>query len=130
MSERSADWFHQAQRDLRHARNAAASEDYEWSCFAAQQAAEKALKAVYLREGAEGWGHSVRKLLEGLGARVPAGAGLLEAGARLDRLYIPTRYPNGFPAGAPGEFFMESDAIQAMDDAQRILDFARERLGL
>jgi HEPN domain-containing protein len=33
--DRSSDWFHQAQRDLRHTRHALEDQDYEWACFAA-----------------------------------------------------------------------------------------------
>lgn len=43
MSNRYLDWFRQAEADLQHARNSFADGDYEWSCFAAHQAAEKAL---------------------------------------------------------------------------------------
>jgi HEPN domain-containing protein len=49
MANRIADWFRQAEADLRHARNAQVDGDSEWSCFAAQQAAEKALDAVFLK---------------------------------------------------------------------------------
>ena len=51
MSVRYLDWFRQAEADLKHARNAENDGDYEWSCFAAHQAAEKALKAVFLKLG-------------------------------------------------------------------------------
>jgi HEPN domain-containing protein len=51
MPDRHADWLRQAKQGLNHARNAAKDEDYEWSCFAAQQGAEKAVKAVYQRLG-------------------------------------------------------------------------------
>lgn len=40
--QRARDWWVQAEADLRHARHALEDEDYEWACFAAQQAAEKA----------------------------------------------------------------------------------------
>jgi HEPN domain-containing protein len=63
---RYADWLRQAQPDLAHAQRAAEDEDYEWSYFAAQQGAEKALKAVYQRLGAVAWGHSVTNLLTNL----------------------------------------------------------------
>ena len=36
------DWWDQGERDVRHARHAVDDADYEWSVFAAQQAAEKA----------------------------------------------------------------------------------------
>lgn len=131
MTDRSRDWFMQAERDLRHARNALASEDYEWSCFASQQAAEKAAKALYLHHGTEGWGHSVKKLLDGLDGIEPSVPEHLTAAAmRLDRFYIPTRYPNGFPQGVPGEFFGRDDADRGIEDAERILAFVRRRLGL
>jgi predicted nucleotidyltransferase len=38
------DWWDQSARDLAHARHALEAGDFEWAAFAAQQAAEKALK--------------------------------------------------------------------------------------
>ncbi|MBI4493722.1 MAG: HEPN domain-containing protein [Chloroflexi bacterium] len=32
---------------------------HDWACFSAQQAAEKTVKAVLQRLGAEAWGHAV-----------------------------------------------------------------------
>ena len=46
--ERSADWLAQAKRDLVHARHDVEAEFYEWACFSAQQAAEKAVNAERL----------------------------------------------------------------------------------
>ena len=51
MANRYADWYRQAEADLRHARHSHEDGDFEWSCFAAHQAAEKALKAVFLKAG-------------------------------------------------------------------------------
>lgn len=59
MAERSADWMRQADADLRHARNALADGDYEWSAFAAQQAAEKAIKALFQVLHLDAWGHTL-----------------------------------------------------------------------
>lgn len=64
MPNRAPDWFAQAAADLQHARHSRKVGDFEWACFAAQQAAEKAVKAVFLHLGGEGWGHSVSRLLE------------------------------------------------------------------
>jgi HEPN domain-containing protein len=69
MGNRAADWLHQAEGDLRHAVHAREDGDHDWSCFAAHQAAEKAVKALILCRGGEGWGHSVTRLLKDL-ARV------------------------------------------------------------
>ena len=45
MSNRAPDWLRQAQADLEHAQASLEDKDFEWSCFAAQQAAEKAINA-------------------------------------------------------------------------------------
>lgn len=66
MSNRGKDWLRQALKDLKHAKNAKGDEDYEWPCFASQQPAEKALKAVYYHLNQEAWGHSIKGLLENL----------------------------------------------------------------
>ncbi|NTW21878.1 MAG: HEPN domain-containing protein, partial [Nostocales cyanobacterium W4_Combined_metabat2_030] len=43
-------WLRQAKRDLDHARLALSGGNYEWACFAAQQSAEKAVKALFLKK--------------------------------------------------------------------------------
>ena len=50
MVERSADWLRQARRDLENAEYELEGGFYEWACFLSQQAAEKAVKAVFQRE--------------------------------------------------------------------------------
>jgi HEPN domain-containing protein len=92
---------------------------FEWACFGSQQAAEKALKAVFAARGEDAWGHSVRELLEALLPDAPAA--LLDAARELDRCYIPTRYPNGFDRGAPKDHFGESDADRTIAGAEQIL---------
>ena len=47
MPNRAQDWFLQAEHDLRHAHRAREVDDHDWACFAAQQAAEKAVKALH-----------------------------------------------------------------------------------
>ncbi len=59
MVSRALDWFRQTLKDLEHVRKSIELEHYEWACFAAQQAAEKAVKALYQKLGIEVWGHSV-----------------------------------------------------------------------
>lgn len=129
MPNRHGDWFRQAEADLRHARNSVEAGDHEWACFAAQQAAEKAVKALVQRLGGEPRGHSVTILLGALAERTEVPVQLVEAGKRLDKHYIPTRYPNGFEAGAPTDYYTRSEAEAAVDDATRILEFCRGALG-
>jgi HEPN domain-containing protein len=122
---RAADWMRQAERDLQHARNAIADQDFEWACFAAQQAAEKGLKSAFQSRGKEGWGHSVTGLCQALSAEVSVPAELLDAAKRLDKHYIPSRYPNGFPIGTPSDYYFKGDADQAVSDADQILRFCQ-----
>ena len=125
---RSSDWGAQAQCDLRHARHSIEAGDYDWAAFAAQQAAEKAVKAVILAQGGEPWGHLVSGLLEALPAAVKLPPDILDAGKRLDKHYIPARYPNGFDAGYPGKLYTASEAEGAIADAERITAFCRGHL--
>ncbi len=130
MADRSADWFRQAESDLEHAEISVREGDCEWSCFAAQQAAEKALKALYYALHGDPWGHSVLALLQGLpeevGARLPRD--LSDSARALDKHYIQTRYPNGFDAGAPMDYYTERDARESIAHAKSILDFCRTEI--
>ena len=89
--ERSADWMDQAQGDLEHAKSDLERGFYDWACFSAQQASEKAVKAVFHKQGAEAWGHSVADLLEELASSQPVPDGLKEVALELDKTYIPAR---------------------------------------
>ncbi len=130
MGNRYADWFRQAEADLRHARNSLEDGDFEWSCFAAQQAAEKALKAVFQRLGMDAWGHTVTALIGNLPDAVAQPSETLVNYARiLDKHYIPTRYPNGFASGAPTDFYTKEEAQNAIRNAEAILEFCRDQIG-
>ena len=122
---RHADWFRQAERKLDSARWDIQGGFYEDACFSAQQAAELATKALLERQGRIELGHSVYHLLQAAGNTPPDA---LNAAQILDRYYIPTRYPNGFPAGAPMDFYDLPTAEEAVRLAQRVLDFVRLHL--
>lgn len=129
MANRYADWFRQAEADLRHARHALEDSDYEWSCFAAQQAAEKALKALFQRLGMEAWGHTLTVLIGNLPQEIQTPPELIEYSRILDKHYIPTRYPNGFDSGAPTDFYTQTEAKDAIRYAEAILAFCRRQIG-
>ena len=122
------DWWEQAARDLTHARHAADVADYEWAAFAAQQAAEKALKALVIGHGGEPWGHLTTGLAEALPPGIVAQPEVLDAARRLDKHYIPSRYPNGFAAGYPGKLYTHGEAEQAIADASIVTEFCRGHL--
>lgn len=130
MANRYADWLRQAEADLRHARHALEDGDYEWSCFAAHQAAEKALKALFQRLGMEAWGHTVTTLVGNLPENVgPLPETLIDLARMLDKHYIPTRYPSGFASGAPTDFYTKQEAQAAIGHAEAILEFCRDQIG-
>ncbi|MDY0041709.1 MAG: HEPN domain-containing protein, partial [Desulforhabdus sp.] len=67
-------------------------------CFLAQQAGEKALKACLYALGERVvLTHSLRTMVEKLVVSEPTFGTIHHEATRLDRLYIPTRYPNGWP---------------------------------
>lgn len=125
MPDRWKDWLAQAKRDVNHAVSACKDEHFEWSCFSAQQAAEKAVKAVFLYLHGEGWGHSVYGLLKALGGKVKVPRKLLETAKMLDKHYIPTRYPNGFERGIPGDYYTKGEAQEAVKNAREIIKFCQ-----
>lgn len=129
MAERSADWMKQARRDLEMAKKARESGFFEWTCFIAQQAAEKAVKAVYQAKGGSAIGHGIGSLLRGLKAeRVPVPEGILKAAKKLDGNYIPSRYPDGMAEGTPADHFDGEDADGAIRSAGEILRFCEDIL--
>lgn len=128
MASRHEDWFRQGERDLAHARNALEDGDHEWACFAAQQGAEKAVKAVFQKLGGDAWGHSVAALLEALPRRNSGQSPhldetLLDAAKELDKHYIPARYPNAHPQGAPYESYTQGEAERAISNGERIIQY-------
>lgn len=128
MANRSGDWMKQAEADLRHARNSIMLKDFEWSCFSAQQAAEKAVKAVYQQLHAEAWGHSVSILLANLPPSTNVSPELIEKAKIIDKYYIPARYPNGFDTGAPTDYFTEAEGKTAVEIAGEIIVFCKNLL--
>jgi HEPN domain-containing protein len=125
MGDRSSDWFRQAVRDLEQAEDSRRNGRHEWACFAAQQAAEKAVKALHLALGQEAWGHVVAKLLQELPEDTGVPASLIDKGRFLDNCYIPTRYPNSHPQGAPFEHYGALQSEVMIRYAREIIEFVR-----
>ncbi len=125
-------WFRQAEDDLAAARILASNQKFAQACFLCQQSGEKALKAVWFWLDKDPWGHSIVKLIEDLDHETSR-VELLKhrnKAANLDRLYIPTRYPNGLPELIPLEAFSDADADLAATAADDILAVAKEILKL
>jgi HEPN domain-containing protein len=135
--ERSQDWIDEAEGDLEHAVSDVEGGFYNWACFSAQQSAEKAVKAVFQKMGAEAWGHSVADLLKELsrtqkipptpllqrGGTYQVSDELLDEALELDKAYIPTRYPNAHPSGSPRTRYTKREAERLIEYAERIFKF-------
>ena len=125
MSNRAHDWLKQGIRDLEQAEDSRRAGRHEWACFAAQQGAEKAVKALHLHLGQEAWGHVVAKLLRELPSTMLVPEDLIEKGRVLDTFYIPPRYPNSHPEGAPFEHYGPLQSEEAIRYAGEIVEFVR-----
>jgi HEPN domain-containing protein len=127
MVSRASDWFKQALRDLEHAIRSLKQGDYEWTCFAAHQASDKSVKALYQKLGLEVWGHSVSKLLEGLPNEYKPPPELIEIAKELDKHYIFSRYPNFYPEGSPMDYYTGSEAKRTIEYARKIIEFCKSK---
>ncbi|MCX7838189.1 MAG: HEPN domain-containing protein [Anaerolineae bacterium] len=124
---RSQDWLAQAVRDLQKAQTDIQFEYWEWACFTAQQAAEKAVKALLMARGMDVWGHAITPMLRAV-SDVNVPARLIEFAQLLDTYYIPTRYPNGFAIGKPADYFNASKAHEAFEAASEIVRFCQDHI--
>ena len=123
-------WLSQAHSDVEAAELSARGGSFEWSCFQAQQAAEKALKAYWLAGGHDPWGHSLLRLIREHPEEAPARTlqRFAEYASTLDQYYIPTRYPNGLPDLTPHEVYTEKQATAAISSAREIITGISELL--
>ncbi len=127
--ERSADWLDDAQGDLAHAKSDLERGFYNWACFSAQQAAEKALKAFLIANKKEPWGHSVAELCETASLDDKDFKNIKKRAATLDIYYIPTRYPNGLPGGIPSEAYQKEDAERALSICNEVIAMVEKKIG-
>jgi len=124
---RYLDWLAQAERDLEKAKLDLQYEYWEWACFTAQQATEKAIKALLMHQGIDAWGHALTPMLRQL-ENPATPAELIKHAQLLDTYYIPTRYPNGFPQGKPADYYNRDKAQEAIDAATAIIRFCQIHL--
>ena len=106
---------------------------HEWACFASHQAAEKALKALHLSHGQQAWGHGLGRSLQDLPEAVrdslnQAVPDLLDRLRVLDAFYVPTRYPDSLPEGAPTDHFGRLQSQDALRHARALIDAIRAAL--
>ncbi|KKT75485.1 MAG: HEPN domain protein [Candidatus Nomurabacteria bacterium GW2011_GWA1_46_11] len=113
-------WLQKAKEDLRWSRASLKEGIYYGVCFAAQQAAEKALKAYLLSCGQSPRRiHDLVGLLEDCIEKDKTFEGLLDQAAVLSGYYAETRYPD------IGEFmgYSKAQAEEASKFAEVIINF-------
>lgn len=81
------------------------------------------MKALHLHHGQELWGHVVARSLQELPETVMVPNDFIEKAKVLDNFYIPARYPNSHPAGAPFEHYGPLQSDMAIAYARTILEF-------
>ncbi|MEM2229602.1 MAG: HEPN domain-containing protein [Ignisphaera sp.] len=117
-------WIKSARLTLESAKKDHVNRDYNWSCFKAHQAAEKALKALLWGLGSPRIGHSLVELgnvLKSIGIEISID--IYEALVRLSKFYIPTRYPDVWSEGVPEDYYTESESREAIEFAEKVIDW-------
>lgn len=107
---------------------------YAQSCFYFQQSAEKAIKSLFFLFDYESWGHSIKRLLDELKVinhnLFNKFDKIYNKCIKLDRFYIPTRYPDGLPDITPSEAFDNDDSLFAMEITEKIINIVREEFDI
>jgi HEPN domain-containing protein len=129
--DESLRWLTQAEDEFADADELRKRGRFYLALFHFQQATEKALKAyLYLsiRSIEVLFTHSIDELLDSVAEIDPAFREV--AGAKkLDRYYIPTRYPNGLPGGVPSRYFDDPvEAEEAMQLAKNVLELVAGKI--
>lgn len=126
--DRSAEGLKRARLDLKAADDSAVAGHHEWTAFQAQQGAEKAVKALVQSQHGAVRGHSITEILQQLASRVEIPEAVLDAGRELDKVYVTSRYPNGFTSGSPSDYFTEKTSRQLIDYGRSIFEFCRSKI--
>ncbi len=125
MRKEAAAWLRQSRTDLRTSERLLVDDIYYASVFFAQQAAEKALKAMWIAVNGElpPKTHNLVALARELGAA----AELAEAAAELTPEYILTRYPSPEVA-LPEDLYSKRSAEAHLEAARSILLWVEQGL--
>jgi HEPN domain-containing protein len=116
-------WLKKAESDLSHAEKSLKIGDYDWAQFAAQQSAEKALKAVCISRG---FGLMRVHDLTALARKLDAPRALIGDAAMLNPFSTMSRYPDA------GEYLELAANKRAAEDAilsaRNVLEWCKKRM--
>ncbi len=116
-------WLRQAKNDLAAAKNSLNSRNFDWACFQAQQAAEKALKAVYIKIK-----KSLLKVhdLVKLSREVGAPPDIILKCTKIAPVYFEVRYPEGDEL--PSEKITKEKAEELIQLSEEVLLWTEKKL--
>lgn len=126
MRPRYLSWLLQAESDLRSVRDLIKTGHFSQACFNAQQAAEKALKAVAFFRGHDlVKSHSLATICKDLSIN----GTLATYSLKLDLYYLTARYPDALPENAvPAENFDQTMADEAQKMSEAFLHAAKKEI--
>ena len=112
-------WLEQAERDLKAAKDSLKAGNYEWACFQAQQASEKALKALYIKRH--------EKLLKVhdlvlLARKLDAPEEIVIICSKINPSYVDTRYPDLL------KDYSEKESEDIINSAGKVLEWIKKNL--
>ncbi len=115
-------WLREAAHTLQQAKLVYKNKIYNVTCFLAEQACQKALKAVLYFEGARFITmHSIAELLKEVSKKHPELSRFIAQGGHLDQYYLSSRYPDAVAEPAiPSEIFDDEQAAKALSIAEEI----------
>jgi len=126
---RYIDWLDEGLDDYATALDLHRLKRYSKACYFAHQACEKAAKALLIKKlGRYETIHSVAELLRRASEVVEVPEELISKADFLDGLYVPTRYPNAWPAGAPYRHYTAEDSEKAISYAREVLELVKREI--
>ncbi len=129
--EESLRWLTQAQDEFQDADDLRKRGRFYLALFHFQQAAEKAIKAyLYLKVKSIEvfYTHSIDDLLE-MAFEITSDFREVARAKKLDRYYIPTRYPNGLPGNIPSRYFDDpKEAEEAMELSKKVIELVEKKI--
>jgi len=129
--DESLRWLTQAKDEFLDADDLRNRRRYYLALFHFQQSAEKALKAflyLKLKSFEVFYTHSVNDLIE-MCIEIDPDFNKIKQAKKLDKYYIPTRYPNGLPGGIPSRYFDDpAEAEEAMKLSKEVIELVGKKI--
>ena len=119
------DWWRQTEADIDSARFALHGEKYYVTVIFAQQAAEKALKTIFLRRNNK-LPPKIHDLVE-LCALISAPSDIVQRARELSSTYFSSRYPGAAPK-IPVDYYNQKKAAFFLQCAEVVVVWARKNL--